>query len=50
LKRDRKLKIFHEIIYYSNPILLVEKIPLLFRKQGKGNREWVRVLKVLFTF
>ena len=25
------------------------KILLLFRKQGKGNREWVRVLKVLFT-
>ena len=25
------------------------KILLPFRKQGKGNREWVRVLKVLFT-
>ena len=34
---------------YSNPILFVAKIPLLFREQGAGDREEVRVLKVLFT-
>ena len=35
---------------YIAILVFVAKILLLFRKQEKGNREWVRVLKVLFTF
>jgi hypothetical protein len=32
-------QIFIYLYVYSNPILFVAKIPLLFRKQGIGNRE-----------
>ena len=35
---------------YIAILVFVAKILLLFRKQEKVNREWVRVLKVLFTF
>ena len=35
---------------YSNPIFFVSKILLLFREQGTGNREQVRVSVFLSTF
>ncbi|NEP94517.1 hypothetical protein [Okeania sp. SIO2F5] len=36
--------------HYSNPILFVAKILLLFRQQATGNRQQVRVSTFLFTF
>jgi hypothetical protein len=42
LKEEEKkiLYLIYEVAaIYSNPILFVAKIPLLFREQGTGNRE-----------